>query len=70
MERRPVSSSNLAAVGYDKSRKILEIEFRTGAIYQYQAVHANTARGLLAAPSKGKYVWKNIRGKYSFSKAG
>jgi len=68
MERRPVSSSNLAAVGYDKSSKVLEIEFRTGSVYQYRSVHPNTARGLFTASSKGKYVWKNVRGKYPYSK--
>ncbi len=67
MERQPVSSSNVASVGYDKTRRVLEIEFRSGATYQYRAVHSNTARGLIAAASKGKYVWKNVRGKYSFS---
>lgn len=68
MERQPVSSSNVSSVGYDKTHRILEIEFRSGSTYQYRAVHSNTARGLLAASSKGKYVWKNVRGKYSFSK--
>jgi len=38
MKRQPVESSNLASVGYDAARQILEIEFNHGGIYQYYDV--------------------------------
>lgn len=66
MQRQPVTSSNVVSVGYDKPTKTLEIEFRAGRVYRYSGVHANTARGLLVASSKGKYVWKNVRDRYAF----
>lgn len=66
MDRTPVQSSNVASVGYNKASKTLEVEFRTGRVYQYSGVHANTARAFLAAPSKGKYVWRRLRGNYSY----
>lgn len=66
MDRTPVRSSNVVSVGYDKNSKTLEVEFRTGRVYQYAGVHANTARAFLVAPSKGKYVWRRVRDKYSY----
>ena len=36
MYRIPVSSSNLASVGYEGG--ILEIEFKSGSVYQYSGV--------------------------------
>jgi hypothetical protein len=68
MNRKPVRSSNLKSVGYDKSQQTLEVEFRTGSIYQYEGVHPNTARFLLQAPSKGKFFWKNVRNKFPYEK--
>lgn len=38
MKRIPVSSSNLASVGYDEISQALEIEFLHGGVYQYFGV--------------------------------
>ena len=46
MDRTPVSSSNLASVGYDPSTKTLEIEFNDGAVYQYDDVPESEYTGL------------------------
>jgi hypothetical protein len=62
MKRVPVQSSNVRSVGH--AGRMLEVEFKTGAVYQFENVHPNTIRGLLKAPSKGKYLWRNVRGKY------
>lgn len=55
MNRIPVSSSNLASVGYDSENKILEIEFNSGSIYQYFNVPASIYSGLMSAASHGQY---------------
>jgi len=55
MDRVRVSSSNLAAVGYDPDEQILEIEFLNGGIYQYYNVPEHVHRGLMAASSHGSY---------------
>jgi hypothetical protein len=68
MNRKPVRSSNIKSVGYDKPQKVLEVEFRTGSIYQYEGVHPNTARFLLQAPSKGKFFHKNVRTSFPYHK--
>ena len=38
MERQYVSSSNIASIGYDPDNLVLEIEFLSGAVYQYYDV--------------------------------
>jgi len=68
MKRTPVKSSNLRDVGYVPKDKLLEVGFQSGHVYQFTGVHSNTHRALMAAPSKGKSFWKNVRGKYPFSK--
>lgn len=59
-----VVSSVLSAVGYEPKRKILEVEFRSGRLYQYFDVPPNVYEQLLAAPSLGSYFNKAIRPHY------
>jgi len=61
MNRTPVSSSNLASVGYDPENMILEIEFHNGGIYQYFNVPESVYRSLMSADSHGKYLWGNYK---------
>jgi len=61
MNRVPVSSSNLASIGYDKSKKVLEIEFLNGGIYQYSDVAASVHDGLMAASSHGSYFDRHVK---------
>ena len=62
--RQPVQSSVLAAAGYDAKRRLLEIEFHSGAIYRYLEVPQEIFRRLLAAESKGQFFGAAIRGKF------
>jgi hypothetical protein len=68
MERQPVQSSNLLSVGYDKNTNILEIEFRSGSIYQYFNVPESMYVELLNAASKGTYFHNHIRGHYMYKR--
>jgi len=61
MERQVVKSSNLVAVGYDKASSKLEIEFKNGAVYQYDGVSKEEYAGLMDAASQGDYFNQNIR---------
>ena len=70
MERLPVSSSNLASVGYDEVGQVLEVEFRHGGIYQYSGVSAEVFSELLAAASLGGFLAKNIKPRYPFRRVG
>lgn len=56
MRRKPVDSSSLVSVGYDPKRRILEIEFEGGGVYDYLGVPPEVFAALMEAPSKGAYV--------------
>lgn len=49
MNRTPVSSSNLASIGYDHESMVLEIKFHSGGIYQYFNVPESVYQGLMPA---------------------
>lgn len=70
MERVAVESSTMVSVGYEKKGKILEIEFRSGAVYQYSAVPAAVHKALLQAESKGWYFNNEIRDAYDYEPVG
>lgn len=68
MERTPVQSSDLASVGYCQSSRTLEVEFKSGSVYHYFEVPADTHKGLMDAPSKGKYLAARVKGTYRYRK--
>lgn len=65
MKREPVISSNIQSVGYDAEKQVLEVEFKSGGVYRYVGVNAETHEGLMRAASTGGYFAKHIRGKYA-----
>ena len=64
MQRKPVSSSSVRAVGYDEGTHVLEIEFHNGRAYRYRHVPAAVHRLLLLAPSIGQFVNQQIRPRF------
>lgn len=68
MQRISVSSSNIAAIGYDPDSNTLEIEFNDGSIYQYFGVSVLVYQELMNAPSHGKYFAQNIKNDYEYQK--
>jgi hypothetical protein len=64
IKRQPVESSVLASAGYDAAKRLLEIEFHSGAIYRYLEVPEEIYRRLLAAESKGHFFGASIRDKF------
>ncbi|WKS98497.1 KTSC domain-containing protein [Gallibacterium salpingitidis] len=66
MQHIPVRSSNISSIAYDENQHILEIKFRSGAIYQYLGVPPERYKGLLAAYSKGGYVADFIKPYYRY----
>ncbi|NIW52132.1 MAG: KTSC domain-containing protein [Candidatus Korarchaeota archaeon] len=63
MERTPVHSSNIRAIGYDEKEEVLEIEFNKGGVYQYTGVPKEIHKMLMDAGSKGKFFHRHIRPK-------
>jgi hypothetical protein len=68
MDRVPVSSSNIATVGYEESTATLEIEFHSGGVYQYYNVPENVHLELITASSVGGYFARNIKNVYAWAK--
>jgi hypothetical protein len=66
MRRNHVSSSAISSVGYDESSSVLEVEFRSGDVYDYLEVPPKVYRDLLKAPSKGSFVSRRVRDRYPF----
>jgi hypothetical protein len=61
-----VGSTTLATVAYDEARRVLQLGFRSRAVYLYFGVPAAVHAALLAAPSKGRYFNQTIRGRFSY----
>ena len=56
-----LNSTGLRAAAYQDQLALLELEFRSGATYQYFGVSEQTYQELLLAPSKGAYFNSHIR---------
>jgi hypothetical protein len=61
MPRQPVRSSNIASIGYDAGSSTLEVEFVTGAVYQYYNVPKSVYEGLMNAKSHGSYFARYVK---------
>ncbi len=70
MERYSVASSNIASIGYDAGTETLEVEFLSGANYQYYNVPQNMYDQLMQAGSKGRFLNTYIKNAYPYSRVG
>ena len=68
MVRVNVTSSELRSVGYSESEQILEVEFQSGRIYQYFGVAPELHKGLVSAPSVGRFFNAWIREKHFYQR--
>jgi hypothetical protein len=68
--RESVISTELRSVGYQPVALILEVEFRSGGIYQYFGVPAFAHAALMSAPSKGRYFNAHIKSIYRYQRIG
>jgi hypothetical protein len=65
MQRTAVESTTIRSAGYDSAEQILEIEFTSGAVYQYLDVPAAVFDELMRAESKGQFFNREIREDYT-----
>jgi KTSC domain len=68
MRRHPLDSSSLASVGYDPRRRRLEVEFRTGHVYDYFDVPPSVYDEFCQAPSAGRFFTSSVRNRFRFQK--
>jgi hypothetical protein len=66
MHTTAVVSTTLSTVAYDSIRNLLQLEFRSGVVYRYFGIPSAVHEALLAAPSKGNYFNRAIRGRYAY----
>jgi hypothetical protein len=65
MNRRPVTSSNVASIGWDD--ETLEVEFVSGHVYQYHDVPESEYTAMLGADSIGRHL-REIDSKYQHTR--
>ena len=63
-EMTPVSSSMIAAIGYDDDARELVVEFSNGATWAYEGVGRDSYEDMLVAGSVGQYFLRWIKGKH------
>lgn len=67
-EMHPVSSSNIASVGYDSDNQIVFVQFLNGSIYAYKGVIESEFENLRTAASVGSYLNRNYKNIYPYEK--
>lgn len=70
MRREPVESSVVRSVGYDRTKRLLEIEFHNDRVYQYFVVPNSIYQRLREAPSFGRFFNEHVRDRYPAREVG
>lgn len=74
MKMIPVISSNVKAIGYEKNviiddgfnpKDILRIEYLSGYIYDYLNVSEDVYNELMSVESKGSFIYRKLKDKYT-----
>lgn len=68
MPRVNLNSTSLHAATYQDQCAVLELEFKSGAVYHYFGIRAQTFEELLRAESKGGYFNSHIRNRFAYAK--
>lgn len=67
-EHHRVVSSNVFSVAYDPEEQVMAVRFNSGGLYVYYEVDESVFDAFLAAPSKGRFLWRNVRGVYDYER--
>jgi len=70
MNRENVQSSMITSLGYDANTSTLEVEFKSGAVWQYYDVPESIYYDMMNSGSLGKFFHANIKGSYGESQVG
>jgi len=60
----------IRSIGYDANNSTLEIEFNSGAVWQYFDFSESSWYEFEAAKSQGKFFHREIKNQYSESRVG
>jgi hypothetical protein len=58
----------LRSAGYDPEKKVLEVEFLNGAVYEYHGVEMETWNKFNGAESKGKFFIAEVKPNFQCNK--
>jgi hypothetical protein len=68
-DMQPVSSSSIAAVGYDAENQAVYVQFVNGLTYAYKGVPEHEFENLRTAPSVGSYFNRNYKNVYPYERS-
>ena len=63
--QKPIRRGGIKSAGYDRSARVLEIEFDTGSVVQHSGVGDEIARRFLESSSPASYYRDNIEEEFS-----
>lgn len=67
-EMIPVSSSNVAEIGYDETNQEVYVRFINNTLYVYKGVPQYEFDGLRDAPSVGSYLHRNYKNSFPYER--
>ena len=67
-DMQSVSSSNIAAIGYDLENQTAYVQFLNGSTYAYKGVPEHEFESLRTAPSVGSYLNRNYKNVYPYER--
>lgn len=67
-EMHQVSSSNVAAVGYDSQNQWVYVQFLDSSLYAYKGVPEHEFENLRTAASVGSYLNRNFKNIYPYER--
>ena len=62
-------SSDISQFAYDENSQILMVGFKKGSVYNYYDVPEHVFEAMKNAPSKGKFLYREIKGRYRYVRA-
>ncbi|WP_172198002.1 MULTISPECIES: KTSC domain-containing protein [unclassified Niveibacterium] len=65
IERTPIRRGGIKSAGYDRSARVLEIEFDNGSVIQHTGVGDEIARRFLSSGSPASYYRDNIQDEFT-----
>ena len=68
MDRQAVRSKDIAIVGYDSKKNLLEVTFRAGGVYHYMNVPVHVYQKFIQAESQGTFFNREIKDAYPYIK--
>jgi KTSC domain len=68
MDMVPVSSSQIAAVGYDPETMVAEVQFSNGSVYRYEGVPLGVTDEIIKSESPGRQFSASLKFGYTYSR--